>query len=303
VKLKCLVWLCAALVLMIPGISGSRASGGAASLEALFGAGKYDAAREVCRQRLTADPDSPDALYYLGRLSPDGASARSFYERLLAAHPSHHLADDAQLELAELAFGGPYELYRQARARYMDLLEAHAGSPHAAQALCRIGQTYLIEGATDSARAFFERCLGLEPRPGVAWLAQLGLAQADLQAGDSSAAAARMAAPGAGVPGILLKDLSKRLALVGTRDRSPGAQPVPARQTWIQVGAFRVAEYAASLVQRLKDAGLGAEDVFASGRGLHLVFAGPFVDRAQAKQALGRIQERTGIRGYILTRQ
>lgn len=302
-KLQCLVWLCAALVLVIPGISGSRANGGAASLEALFMAGKYEAAREECRQRLTADPDSPDALYYLGRLSPDGASARSLFERLLAVHPSHHLADDTQLELAELAFGGPYGLYRQARARYMDLLRAHTGSPHTAQALCRIGQTYLIEGATDSARAFFTRCLGREPGPGVAGLAQLGLAQTDLQAGDSSAAAARMEAPGSGVPGILLKDFSKRLALAGPRKGSPGAQLVAARQTWIQVGAFRVAEYAASLVHRLKDAGLEAEDVFASGRGLHLVFAGPFADKAQARQALGRIQERTGIRGHILTRQ
>jgi len=297
---RTLLWM--GLCLAFVSVSGMHAQDGPSDLEALFLAGRFDDVRDACRQRLQTDPDAPEALYYMGRLSPEGGPARSCFERLLAAHPSHHLADDARMALAELAFAGPYGLYRKARNRYRALVGAHANGPHTALALCRIGQTYLIQGATDSARSYFTRCLDHDPRSAAASLARFGLAQADLQAGDSNAAAARVSAPDAGVSELLRQAFLRRLSLAGRNGGVGGAAQAVARQVWIQVGAFRVPGNATSLAQRLKETGIEAEVVAAPGRGLHLVFAGPFPDRGAAREALDRIQREVDIQGRILYR-
>jgi tetratricopeptide (TPR) repeat protein len=272
-----------------------------ADLARLVETGRFEAAREECLRRLGSDPDAPEALYYMGRLSADGASARRHFERLLEAHPGHALADSARMEMAELTFAGPYGLYRQARGRYLEVLARNPVGPHAALALCRIGQTYLIGGNPDSARTYFTRSLEHDPHSSAGGLARMGLVQADLQAGDSSAAAARMAALGEAGAGAVFGDLARKLAADNAAGERVAATRKP-RQAWIQVGAFRVAAYAQRLVTQLASLGIAAEAVAAPGRGLHLVFAGPYPDRASAGRALERIRQETDIRGYIVNR-
>ncbi len=242
-------------------------------LAELFEQGRYVAARKACAEHLAANPDDPEALYYMGRLSMDGAGARGHFERLLAANRTHALADDAQLELAELTFAGPYGLYPKARGQFAALLRNHPDSPHAAQALLRIGQSYLIEGRQDSASAYFS-------------------AAAD--AGNEGGPVQEV------VSGLQARTHGPAPPLVST---TASMVTGVTRRTWVQVGAFAVEQNATKLLGQLRSGGIPGEVLDATARGLHLVFAGPFPDRDAAEKAVSRIQKSTGIQGRIVVRR
>jgi len=67
----------------------------------------------------------------------------------------------------------------------------------------------------------------------------------------------------------------------------------PARQRYVQVGAFAVAENARRTAQRLTGMGLpaGQGQVVARGTPLTVVFAGPFNEQARLDQALARLRQ------------
>ena len=53
----------------------------------LFRNGQFDRAKEEFARRLGAEPDNPEALYYMGRLTMQGAKSREYFVRLLEIHP------------------------------------------------------------------------------------------------------------------------------------------------------------------------------------------------------------------------
>ena len=269
---------------------------------ALFEAGRREEARAACLRRLEADANDPIALYCLGRATLAGAEARAHFERLLATNPGHELADDALLEVAESDFAGPLGLYRKSRRAYRQLLSRYPDSPHAARAYCRIGQTYLIVRQPDSARVAFTHALKQHPTAAVADLATLGLAQAEDLAGAHSEAARHLAGLGESRTGPLRRAVSRSLKPGPRPAASQGADGVRRSRIWVQVGAFRNAENAGALADRLRAAGLSVQQVEAKARGLHLLFAGPFENRAAAEGAAERIERAEGIKGRIVTR-
>jgi tetratricopeptide (TPR) repeat protein len=126
---------------------------------ALFRDGQFDRAREAFARRLSAEPDNPEALYYLGRLTLEGAKSREYFVRLLKTHPGHELADDALFELAEADYAGPSGRYFSAENRYGKLLNEYGGSPLAPLAHYRLGSVYLMTQRPDAALAEFQTVL------------------------------------------------------------------------------------------------------------------------------------------------
>lgn len=159
---------------------------------AWFDAGDFERARPAFKQILTAQPQNPVALYCMGQMAPDVATAEQYYLRLLYHVPRHPYADDALLSIARLQFqDGRYsdaartcnrllvsypetDLNDQARywlgrallsdkqpglARltFLQLLTVHPESPYAAQTQLGIGDTFRTEGVPiEAVRAYLK---------------------------------------------------------------------------------------------------------------------------------------------------
>ena len=235
-------------------------------LAALVESGQLDRARERAKNILSRDEDHPVALYYLGRLAPDFAESRRYFERLLEGHPDHDFADDALFELAEMDYAG-LALYERARRRYRELLAAYPKSPLAPRAYYRLGLTFLVMMQPDSAEAAFLKAAKFA-EPGLTPYLQMGLEKAR------------------GLKGVPPKEQA---------DRSP---------VWlVQVGAFKRRQNAEKLRTRLEAVGFQAQIEQRAGSSWYFVRVGPYPDRAAAGQAKKRLRERAKIRdGMVIKR-
>jgi len=206
----------------------------------LFHEGRLEAARGRFAERLTERPDDPEALYYLGRLTQSAGEGRRFFQRLLATHPTHDLADDALFELAEADYADPLGLYLTARRNYRRLIADYPLSPMVPLSLYRIGRTYLVAGHVDSAARHFRRVIAEFPASPARSRAERGLAESEGAAGQRHLARARV----------------ESLAVAG-RGRTTEGSPAPSvdRRYWVQVGAFENGSNARRLAQRLDRAG------------------------------------------------
>lgn len=144
---------------------------------ALFESGKFSAARKAFLDVLDRSPDDPQALFYLGRLSSEGAVSRRFFERLLSKHPSHKLVEDALFELAEADFADPSGRYLSAQKRFRRLLDQFPQKRYAAMAHYRIGLTFLVLNEAEPALAAFDAAKRLGASD-AAQLARLGTLEA-----------------------------------------------------------------------------------------------------------------------------
>lgn len=272
-------------------------TGWAADGAALFEAGRFDEARRAFLDVLERRPDDPEALYYLGRLSSQGVHARRFFERLLEKHPSHALADDALFELAEADYADPAERYLSARHRYKQLLDRYPTSPHAQAARYRIGLTYLVVQAPDSALVMFER---VDPLSDWAPHARLGALEAQVMLGRQSEAlrsAENWLRAGAGE---VQADVA---ALVARLRPAQAANAVSGQVFWVQVGAFGNAGNVAALKERLERAGFSISVVHREGDALLRVFAGPYRDRDAAERDRQRISQLEKLPCVVTDRQ
>lgn len=264
---------------------------------ALFEAGRFDDARRAFLEVLENRPDDPEALYYLGRLTSEGALARRFFERLLEKHPHHALADDALFELAEAEYADPAGRYVSARRRYKELLDRYPESPHGAAARYRIGLTYLVVQAPDSALVMFEL---VDPLSDWAPLARLGALEAQVMLGRQNEVlrtAESWLQAGAGEVQAEVEALIARLRSVGVPDAVSG------QAFWVQVGAFGNAGNVAALKDRLERAGFSVSVVRRKGDALLRVFAGPYRDRDLAEQHRQRISQLEKLPCVVTDRQ
>lgn len=275
---------------------------------AMFRAGRFDEARAGFVTRLAERPDDPEALYYLGRLTPEGAKSQAYFERLLKAYPDHDLADDALLELAEVAYAGPSGRYIHARTLYRQLLTAYPDSPLTPRALYRIGTTFLVTRQPDSAVVAFRTILDRFPESAMIAYARLGIVEADVQKGHTEEALKGAEALLASDPGPLREDILRQVSslrkALGRSDRYDGrARPsAEAPRFWVRVGAFRNVDNLRRLSARLNKAGFQTEEARTGTDGLHFLFAGPYSDGETADRARRRIETQEGITCKVVER-
>jgi len=289
----------AALLWLSAPLRGETADG-----RALFEAGAFSEAREAFLGRLEGDPTDPEALYYLGRLTPENARSQTYFRQLLEAHPAHPLADDALLELAEGTYAGSSGRYIRARGLYRRLVASYPGSPLVPRALCRIGATFLVTRQPDSARVAFERVVAKYPQSEVALHARRGLIESLELLGDSTrarAVASALTPAEADSPGL---DTRASVAPVESEGPSePRGRATPASDPyWVQVGAFRRAENVRAICTRLSGKGYRTRTLAAGARSIQIVYAGPYRDRASAEADLDRIQSSEHIQCKVVSR-
>jgi TolA-binding protein len=113
-----------------------------------------------------------EQTYALGRQKCSGGSittARAAFASILSGAPTHPLAPDAQLQIAETYVAE--ENYAQAYKEFERMIELFANSPSAPTALYRAGLLAKEQGDTDKARTYFSRVQSGYGRSDVARLA------------------------------------------------------------------------------------------------------------------------------------
>ncbi|MDP7235693.1 MAG: hypothetical protein QGI34_03035, partial [Candidatus Latescibacteria bacterium] len=80
-----------------------------------YQAGEYSRAREIFLQIIKDQPEHPVALYHLGRLETAHPAAEQYYLQVLLHAPQHPYADDALLDLADVAGHGGQGLVHERR--------------------------------------------------------------------------------------------------------------------------------------------------------------------------------------------
>ena len=143
---------------------------------ALYEAGEAAKAHEKLTAHLSSHPDSPEALFYLGRTETDGARAQEVFRMFLAKHPRHELADDALFQIAQYYYArGFYVTARQHLAR---LSETYPESDLGDGVLYRLGLTFLATDEFEAARARFTKVMERHPKSSWVPHAKMGMVDA-----------------------------------------------------------------------------------------------------------------------------
>jgi len=186
-----------------------------AAADEAFDAGDHARALALYDEALAEDPANVHALLRSGKLlswDKKYGEALDRYDRALTREPGN---TDVLLERGKvLLWSGRYD---DAVGAFEKVLATNPSEPWA---LCGTAQAYAWRGRQEEARPFFEKALAADPDLKEA---RLGLAYADLEAGDTSAALAGVSALKARYP-----DDPEVAALEVAVNR--------ARAPWVQVG-------------------------------------------------------------------
>ena len=260
---------------------------------ALFRDGRFDRAKVAFTQVLNAEPENPVALYYLGRLTPEGAKSRGYFRCLLKSHPRHELADDALFELAEADYAGPSGRYFRAENRYKRLLNEYGSSPLVPLTRFRLGCVYISTQRPDSALSVFQSIIDATPQAAIAPHARLGRIEALVLASRTSQAEQEADALGAGgAPPAVRARLAVLKELLKSRDS--------AGRIWVRVGVFGSGERLRRTSGRLVRAGFPVRDEAAIVPGLRVLLVGPFPDRAAAEARKPRVEKEAGVAHCVI---
>jgi hypothetical protein len=253
----------------------------------LAGEGRSDSARvllagELRRLRM-GDAAWVEVLFWRGRLAVSGDSAEADLRRVALEFPASPWADDALLELSQLALaaGNPasaYEVALRLRADYPGSPLGPRAALWAARAAFDTGEPRHACALLDSARV--EGAADVEFVNQVAFYR--GRCTAALLAPPPAAAAAPGAPPTTGGGG-------------GT----PAASVQVAPGWYVQVLASRRQGEAADVAQRLGSANLSAH-VLAGEDGFHRVRVGPFASEAEAREAGVRARRLVGGEPFVV---
>jgi len=260
-----------------------------ADAKELFDTDHFDEARTAFEARLQQNPDDPVALYYLGRLTPDGAKSKAYFQQLVNKHAGHDLADDAFFELAEVDFA--QGLYVTARRTYRALLSQYPKTNQAGMAHYRIGLTFLAMNLGDSALVAFDATQAFLADESARNHARLGRLEALLQTGQKMSAlqeAKQWLADGAGE---LDGEVRTWIARIAPEDADVVETVNPTSGFWIQVAAFGSQEGALALKGRLENKGYRVDLGGKSNSKLIFVFVGSYATRDVAERDKTRILE------------
>jgi hypothetical protein len=257
--------------------------------------GRGDSARTLVERELRrARPgDGPwvEALYWRARLSGSGDSAERDLRRVALEYPGSPWADDALLELSQIALaaGNPssaFELAERLRSDYPGSDLRPRAALWAARAAFQAGEPSTACLLLDSARA--EAAADIEFGNQVAYYrgrCTALLATPTRQPGDS---------PSTTRPTPMPPSVS-----------GPTPTPAPAETAgetsgwYVQVYAARQAEEADGVVRRLAGADLRAR-VFRSTDGYHRVRLGPFASESVARDTAARARRAVGGEPFVV---
>jgi hypothetical protein len=248
--------------------------------------GHGDSARRIVAAQLArakpGDSAYVEALYWRGRLSTSGDSAAQDFRRVAIEYSTSRWADDALLQLAQLAMAGgrPAEALRDARRVRSDYPQSALSSRAAlwaGRAAFEVGDPTaacaLLDSATREAAGDIElgnqiayyrgRCTAVPP--GVAAAGQPPARPDTVRAarGDSA-----------------------------RRGAAPSAAAAPERFE-VQVIATHSSRSARATLERVRRTGLSAH-IVTGADGLHRVRAGPFPTRREADAAAERLRRALG---------
>jgi cell division septation protein DedD len=240
-------------------------------------------ARELRRAR-AGDPAYVEALFWRGRLSTYGDSAERDFRRVALEYPTSPWADDALLELVQLAItaGNPSAALELGQR----LREDYPGSDLRARTALWMARASFDVGEARSACVMLDSA-GADAPGDVEFQNQVAFYR-------QRCSAATLAAP-------------PRPASSDTAHPPAGARPTGATATaggaraafLVQVYAARSASEATSVVRRLGRAGLTAR-VERSADGYHRVRLGPFTTERQARDAAAAARRAVGGAPFVV---
>ena len=166
------LWIPICILLLVSPAWGDLLSEGLA----LFEAGEHAKAHEKLSAYLASHPDSPRALFYLGRTETDGAQAQELFRMFMAKHPKHELADDALFQIAQYYYARGF--YVTARQHLLRLLDTYPKSNLGDRALYRLGLTFLATDEFEAARKRFARMMKRHPESPWTPYAKMGMVDA-----------------------------------------------------------------------------------------------------------------------------
>jgi len=255
--------------------------------KALFDTGRFDEARTAFETLLQENPNDPVALYYLGRLTPDGAKSKAYLQQLVNKHADHELADDACFELAEVDFA--QGLYVTARRKYRALLSQYPQTNQAGMAHYRIGLTFLAMNQGDSALVVFDDSQVFLADESAKNHARLGRLEALLQIGQKADALQEAKLWLTEGIGELEGEVHTFIARIAPDVVNVVAQANVTDGFWIQVAAFGSQEGALALKDRLENRGYRVDVGGKSNSKLMFVFVGHYATRDVAERDKKRI--------------
>ncbi len=297
-------WALAAALAGVVSARAARAQESAAIRAAirLAAEGRGDSARQIVARELSrsrpGDPAYVEALFWRARLAASGDSARRDFRRVAIEYSTSRWADEALLQLAQLAMasGNAAEALRDADRVRSD----YPGSPLRARAALWAGRASFEIGDPATACAMLDSARA-EASDDVEFLNQvsyyrsrcpaaLAALRARAPGGDTTAApgdtTGRRGAPAAGQP--VPKDTA-------------GGVSAPARpaQYEVQITATRSSRTARAMLARARRTGAPAKIVTGSD-GLLRVRAGPYASEKEATAAAARLRRALGTHPIVV---
>jgi tetratricopeptide (TPR) repeat protein len=278
---------------------------------ALYQKGQFGEARVAFEAVIEENPDDPVALYYLGRLTSEGAKSQAYFQRLLNKHPKHDLADDAFLELAEVKFA--QGLYLTARRQYRQLIQNYPKTDRLGMAQYRIGLTFLAIKQADSALVAFDAALDYSDIQAQSY-ARLGRLEALLQKGQTKKVVQEANAwlvNGAGSLDSDVREIVRAIspeslpAVRSERVQAPKRVPAvvakeEATEFWIQIGIYTQDRYLNHWTRELKKDAF--QTTIEKNKGRKVLYVGPYTTRAAALKDKKQIDKLVGTKTDIKER-
>jgi len=299
-----------AMVLAVPlGIGASARPASAQESPAIKAAiqlaasGQGDSARGLVAAQLArarpGDPAYVEALYWSGRLASSGDSAENDFRRVAIEYSNSPWADQALLQLAELALAagngaGALQLAERLRNDY-------PGSPLRAQAAFWGGRAAFDVGAAPTACALLDSARTESPDD-VEFLNQVAFYHSRCAVVERMERADTTSVPGA-TPTPAPGDTTHPAPAASAGRPAAPAAPAPARApapTYaVQVRATRSSRIAHDVLARLEQAGLHGR-IEKADNGILRVRIGPYPSERAAGAAVQQVRRLLGGHPYVV---
>jgi SPOR domain len=270
----------------------------------LAAGGNGDSARTLVAGELAkakpGDPAYVEALYWSGRLAASGDSAESDFRRVAIEYSNSAWADQALLQLAQLAMAagngaGALQLAERLRNDYPTSTLRPQAALWAGRAAFDVGDPATACAVLDSARA--EAPSDIEFLNQVAFYHSRCAVVRSLQRADTGAAKPAGAAP---AHADTARPAAPRPAPAAPPAAAAPAPPAPAAPHYaVQVRATRSDRIARDLVARVTRAGLHAH-IELGDDGIRRVRVGPYATEAEATAAAGRLRRLLGGHPFVV---
>ena len=268
----------------------------------LAGEGRSDEARRLVNAALAkarvGEPAYVEALYWRARIAASGDSAERDLRHVAIEYPTSRWADDALLQLAQLAMaaGNPvsaFALAQRLRSDYPDSDLRPRAALWAGRAAFDLGDTRGACALLDSARA--------EGAADVEFTNQVAFYRSRCAALPTAPSPGTAPAPQRAAPGAPARTDTARAQPPATpATPAPAAQPAAARSGYaIQAAAVRTAAEADRILRKLRSAGLMAHVLIGADH-LRRIRVGSYATERAARDLLATVRRVAGGRPFVV---